>query len=132
MQETHGGRKNCSRTTYIPRIISARRKYLLALSSELSPLSSHRRVGGKRKPEGGGPAGVAALWVDDENAAVAVRDKIVRLGTPTVENAETVRLRDINVRDLAHAMAMKTCDKQRRRKEKEMSKVQICGKSVIV
>lgn len=65
-------------------------------------------MGGKRKPEGGGPAGVAALWVDDENAAVAVREQIVRLRTPTLERAETVRLRDMNMRDFAHDMAMKT------------------------
>ncbi len=57
---THGGRKNCSSTTYIPRIISVRRKYLPALSKELSLLSSHRSFRGRRKPCGGGPAGVAA------------------------------------------------------------------------
>lgn len=33
---TYGGRKNCSSTTYMPRNISANRKYLVALSSELS------------------------------------------------------------------------------------------------
>jgi hypothetical protein len=33
---TYGGRKNCSNTTYMPRNISANRKYLVALSSELS------------------------------------------------------------------------------------------------
>lgn len=73
---------------------------------------------------------MAALWVDDENAAaVAVRDKIVRLGTPTLESAETVRFRDMNVRDFAHAMAMKTCKKQRRRIEKD-GRMIICGRRV--
>jgi hypothetical protein len=33
-RETYGGRKNCSSTTYMPRKISAMRKYLLALSRE--------------------------------------------------------------------------------------------------
>ena len=62
-------------------------------------------MGGKRKPEGGGPAGVAALWVDDEKAAMAVRE-IVRLGTPTLESAVRGRFREMNVRDFAHDMAM--------------------------
>ena len=42
-----------------------------ALSMELSLLSSHRFLRGSRKPEGGGPAGVAARMAEVENAAVA-------------------------------------------------------------
>lgn len=39
---------------------------------ELSLSSSHRFVRGSRKPEGGGPAGVAARIAEVENAAVAM------------------------------------------------------------
>ncbi len=39
---------------------------------ELSLPSSHRLVRGSRKPEGGGPAGVAARRAEVENAAVAI------------------------------------------------------------
>ncbi len=56
---THGGLKNCSSDTYMPRNISMSKKYLPALSSALSP-SSHFFWRGNRNPGGGGPAGVAA------------------------------------------------------------------------
>lgn len=39
---------------------------------ELSLLSSHRFVRGNLKPDGGGPAGVAARMADVEKAAVAI------------------------------------------------------------
>jgi hypothetical protein len=68
--KTYGGRKNCSNTTYIPRAISVKRKYLPALSNEDSLLSSHLSGLGNRKPGGGGPEGVAyARRVLVENAA---------------------------------------------------------------
>lgn len=68
---THGGRKNCSSDTYMPRNISTSKKYLPARSNELSP-SSHRFGRGNRKPAGGGPAGVAARrTVVEKNAMVA-------------------------------------------------------------
>jgi hypothetical protein len=68
---THGGRKNCSNATYMPRNISSRRKYLPARSKTLSP-SSHFFCRGNRNPGGGGPAGVAALGeVVEKNTAVA-------------------------------------------------------------
>lgn len=35
-ENTHGGRKNCSMSTYMPRIISVRRKYFPTLSNVLS------------------------------------------------------------------------------------------------
>jgi len=76
--ETYGGRKNCSSTTYIPRTISDSRKYLPALSRAVSLLSSQRLTRGRRKPEGGGPAGVAARGADEENEAVMGRGQGVR------------------------------------------------------
>jgi len=57
--KTHGGLKNCSSTTYIPRAISVNKKYFPALSSDDSLLSSHLSGFGNRKPGGGGPDGVA-------------------------------------------------------------------------
>lgn len=73
----YGGRKNCSSTTYIPRIISARRKYLPALSSAVSLLSYHLFARGKRKPEGGGPEGVTERRADEEKGAMADREQDV-------------------------------------------------------
>ena len=70
---TYGGLKNCSKTTYIPRNISVNRKYLPALSKEVSLRSSQRSVAGNRKPRGGGPAGVALRAVLEEKAATWVR-----------------------------------------------------------
>lgn len=72
---TYGGLKNCSSTTYIPRNISASRKYLLALSNEDSGFWSHLFGGGKRKPDGGGPAGVAALDPEEEKLAMGPRGR---------------------------------------------------------
>lgn len=68
--KTYGGLKYCSNTTYIPRAISVKRKYLPALSKEDSLLSSHLSGFGNRKPGGGGPEGVAyARKILVENAA---------------------------------------------------------------
>lgn len=68
--QTHGGLKNCSNATYIPRNISNNRKYFPALSIELSSSAeSHRFGGGILKPEGGGPAGSAALGIEVEKRA---------------------------------------------------------------
>jgi hypothetical protein len=58
----------------MPRKISAMRKYLLALSSEDSGSWSHRLGGGIRKPEGGGPAGVAARLTEEEKFAVGMKE----------------------------------------------------------
>ena len=66
---THGGLKNCSNTTYIPRIISLKRKYLPAWSSADSLFSSHLSGFGNRNPAGGGPDGVAARRPVVENVA---------------------------------------------------------------
>lgn len=41
-------------------------------------LSSQRLTRGRRKPEGGGPAGVAARGADEENEAVVARGQDVR------------------------------------------------------
>lgn len=68
---TYGGRKNCSSDTYMPRNISRSKKYFPARSNAPSP-SSHRFGFGNRKPGGGGPEGVAALWrVVEKKATVA-------------------------------------------------------------
>lgn len=49
-RRTYGGRKNCSRSTYIPLAISVRRKYLPAASQMLSLFSFHFRGVGSLKP----------------------------------------------------------------------------------
>lgn len=56
----------------MPRSISVMRKYLAALSSELSLPSSHRSFRGSRNPCGGGPAGVAEWQGDVEKVAAVV------------------------------------------------------------
>lgn len=56
---THGGLKNCSSITCIPRTSSSKRKYLPSLSNVGSSSSSHFLGGGCRNPFGGGPRGVA-------------------------------------------------------------------------
>lgn len=73
--KTYGGRKNCSNTTYIPRIISPRRKYFPALSNADSLLSSHRSFLASLKPEGGGPAGVAARSALEEKVAAIMKEE---------------------------------------------------------
>lgn len=67
----YGARKNCSSTTYMPRIISVSRKYFPALSREPSAPWSQRLGAGRRNPEGGGPAGRAARGTLVEKRAVA-------------------------------------------------------------
>lgn len=64
----------------MPRIISVMRKYLPALSRELSLLSCHLSFRGRRNPGGGGPAGVAEQGGEVENAAALemVEGRIVR------------------------------------------------------
>lgn len=57
----------------MPRNSSAMRKYLVALSREVSLCWSHRFGGARRKPEGGGPAGVAALMAEVEKEDVDAR-----------------------------------------------------------
>jgi hypothetical protein len=59
----------------MPRKISVIRKYLPALSREFSLLWSHRLGTAMRKPEGGGPDGVAARGELVEKHAV-VREAI--------------------------------------------------------
>ena len=55
-----------------------RRKYLPALSREDSLPSSHRSLRARRKPCGGGPAGVAKRFVEEEKVAAAAGEKVVR------------------------------------------------------
>lgn len=99
----YGGRKNCSSTTYMPRIISVRRKYLPALSREDSLLSSQRSFRGSRKPWGGGPAGVAAR----REVLLKVADGIVvRVARKAVSRVEVGRVRVSIVRERAEAMVM--------------------------
>ena len=100
----YGGRKNCSSTTYMPRAISVRRKYLPALSRDDSLLSSHRSFRGSRKPWGGGPAGVAAR----RDVLVKVADGIVvRVGSKAVRGIEAGRARASVARDRAEAMMLR-------------------------
>lgn len=68
---TYGGLKYCSNTTYIPLNISVKRKKRPAWSSALSFLSSHLSGLCSLKLLGGGPAGVADLCWEVENAARA-------------------------------------------------------------
>ena len=97
----YGGRKNCSSTTYMPRAISVRRKYLPALSREDSLPSSQRSFRGSRKPWGGGPAGVAAR----REVLVKVADGIVvRVARKAVRGMEVGRARPSMVRERAGAM----------------------------
>ena len=99
----YGGRKNCSSTTYMPRTISARRKYLPALSREDSWPSSQRFSRGSRKPLGGGPAGVAAR----REVLVKVADGIaVRMARKVVKGLEIGRARKSAVRERAEVMAV--------------------------
>ena len=97
----YGGRKNCSSTTYMPRSISVRRKYLPALSREDSLPSSQRSFRGSRKPWGGGPAGVAAR----REVLVKVADGIlVRVARKAVRGMDVGRTHASIVRDRAGAM----------------------------
>ena len=85
----------------MPRIISVRRKYLPALSRDDSALSSHRFTRGRRKPEGGGPAGVAAK----REEVVKVADGHVLWAARTLaRDEEAGRARASAARDLAEAM----------------------------
>ena len=61
----------------MPRAISVRRKYLLALSKEFSAPSSQRCVRGSRKLFGGPPAGVAATEAVAEKGATPQEEKMV-------------------------------------------------------
>lgn len=99
----YGGRKNCSSTTYMPRSISVRRKYLPALSSEVSLPSSQRSFRGSRNPWGGGPAGVAAR----REVLVKVADGIVeRVARKALKGMEVGRARASIVRERAEAMVV--------------------------
>ena len=83
---SYGDLKNCSSNTHMPRAISVNKKYLPALSKALSVSSSHVFCLGNRKPFGGGPAGVARLILDVENAAQGIEcgiglDRDARINT---------------------------------------------------
>ena len=87
----------------MPRIISVRRKYLPALSRDDSLLSSHRFTCGRRKPDGGGPAGVAAR----REEVVKVADgHVLRAARALARGEEVGRARASAVRDLAEAMVV--------------------------
>ena len=87
----------------MPRTISVRRKYLLALSREDSLPSSQRSFRGSRKPWGGGPAGVAARW----EVLVKVADgQAVRAARKVVRRIEVGRTRGSIVRERADAMVL--------------------------
>ena len=88
----------------MPLIISVMRKNVPALSKEVSLLSSQRSLRGKRKPCGGGPAGVAAWMAEDEKAAVAVGLKCLAATVPV--SGVKGRARASAVRDLVDAIAV--------------------------
>lgn len=88
----------------MPLIISVIRKNVPALSNELCLPSSHRSLRGKRKPCGGGPAGVAAQMVEDEKAAVAAGFKCLDITVPA--KVVRCRARASAVRDLVEAMVV--------------------------
>jgi hypothetical protein len=103
--KAYGGLKYCSSTTYIPRAISVRRKYLPALSKADSLLSSHRSGFGNRKPAGGGPEGVAYRRLLVENAAT---EEVVGVkGRTELESLTAGRLRTTSiVKGFADAMLL--------------------------
>ena len=107
---SYGGRKNCSRTTYIPLNISVMRKYLPALSKELSLLSSHRSFRGNRKPAGGGPAGVAERKADVEKTAAGYNFLDLKAQVNEVDRG----LEDILTRDAVDAIVNGTLLELRR------------------
>ena len=85
----------------MPRTISVRRKYLPALSREVSLPSSQRSLRGSRKPWGGGPAGVAAR----REVLVKVADGIVVRGVrKAVRGIEVGRTRASAIRERADAI----------------------------
>lgn len=87
----------------MPRTISVRRKYLLALSREVSLPSSQRSFRGSRKPWGGGPAGVAVR----REVLVKVADGIVgRAARKAARGVELGRTRVSIVRERADAMVL--------------------------
>ena len=110
-QGTHGARKNCSSTTYMPRNSSVMRKYLPALSSEDSSPSSHRFGLGRRKPFGGAPGKGASCRVEVENA-VAVGCKTVLAGKsfPLKHGLEHARDTALNCRMAAMLVEWRRCE----------------------
>lgn len=104
--KTYGGRKYCSNTTHMPRAISPIRKYLPALSKADSLLSSHLSLRGRRKPEGGGPAGIAARVAEEENGAARKEGPFVRGEMRAVTGRDIGRVRASTVRGLIEAMLL--------------------------
>lgn len=87
----------------MPRSISVRRKYLPALSREDSLLSSQRSLRARRKPCGGGPAGVARRCVEVEK--VATVGVVMRAAKRLVRGVDVGRVRTSAVRERAEVMA---------------------------
>lgn len=76
----------------MPRTISVKRKYLLALSKVCSVPSSQRCVRGSRKLLGGAPAGVAATEAEVEKGAAPQEMKVVREESGIVRDLEHGRV----------------------------------------
>lgn len=78
------------------------RKYLPALSRELSLLSCHLSFRGRRNPGGGGPAGVAEQEGEDENAAALemVEGRNVREISAALSGLEAGNVRVYMVKEL--------------------------------
>ena len=87
----------------MPRSISVRRKYLPALSRAVSLLSSHRFTRGRRKPEGGGPAGKAARR---EEVVKVAEGHVLWAARTLARDEEAGRARVSAVNDLAEAMVV--------------------------
>lgn len=97
----------------MPRAISVRRKYLPALSIALSLPSSQRSLRGRRKPWGGGPAGVAARREDEVNVAAG----------DVVRAEQSAAVRGVNVGRVARASTVSE------RVDAMMIVVDLCGDS---
>ena len=95
----------------MPRSISVSRKYFPALSRDDSLPSSQRSLRGRRKPWGGGPAGVAARKVDV--VKVAADEEVVRAARKALRGDEAGRARASTMSERVEAMkvAVRSCRK---------------------
>lgn len=87
----------------MPRSISVSKKYLPALSREVSLPSSHRSLRARRNPCGGGPAGVAKRCVEVEK--VAMGGVVLRAAKKVADDRYDGRARASDTIDRADAMS---------------------------
>lgn len=69
---------------------------------------------GNRKPEGGGPEGVAVRWAEEENDAVAARGQSVRTEKAECSAEETGRARESITNGVVAAMVVELKKRTRR------------------